>query len=802
MVLTPPERDGREAPTRSHGLIRRRIVCRGTVQGVGFRPAVVRLARRLGLAGLVRNDGEGATIEVEGGAASVTAFQMELVLELPPLARIEEREETPLAATGEQGFRVDASVSSTRRRALVPPDARVCAACRRELDDPRDRRHAHPFTTCTHCGPRFTLVESLPYDRERTSMARFPLCPECNSEYTDVNDRRFHAEPVCCPRCGPKLALFGADRALLAEGERVLPLARAALIAGEIVAVKGLGGFQLACRADDVAAVRRLRTAKQRATKPFAVMARDIVAARRLVRLRPEDEALLDSARGPILLAARRHDAAACAELAPGLDDLGVMLPTTPLHVELFRGAPYAALVMTSGNASDEPICRTDEEALKALSTIADVILVHEREIVRRCDDSVVRTLDEGHVLVRRSRGFVPEPVTLGFETPQPVLAFGAHLQNTVALAAGTAVFPSQHVGDLDTESARAFQLEVALGLEDFLQARADVIATDMHPDYPSTWLGRHLAVERGGTHIAVQHHVAHAAAVLGEHGRFPRAKARVGALVCDGTGFGPDGTAWGGEWLVLDGDLGWKRVARVEPVPLVGGERAVREPWRVAAAVLARAGLADEVRRLSLAARVPRAELDLLIDFSRRGSFPLASGAGRLFEAAGALLGLCARNGYEGEAAARLEALAARATSPSAWPEVRLPPDRPELPSSDLLTALARRSLAREGECDLAAGFHATFSALAAALAARVFEGDVRTIALGGGCFVNRLLQRELVSGLERAGFDVLVPRALPPGDGGLAYGQCVIAAAALARERVPTQIGDIPCASPSPCS
>lgn len=799
MVRTPFERGGGEAPPRERDLIRRRITCRGTVQGVGFRPAVVRLARRFELTGLVRNDAEGVTIEIEGTLADITSFGAALAVELPPLARIDSRAELSLPPTGEREFRVETSASGPRQHALVPPDARLCAACRAELDDPRDRRHDYPFTTCTHCGPRFTIVRALPYDRERTSMARFPLCAACRREYEDVGDRRFHAEPVCCPACGPKLALFGPDRAWLADHERALPLVRAALLSGRIAAIHGLGGFQLACRADDVAAVRRLRVAKRRATKPFAVLARDLAAARRIVHLRPEDEALLESARGPILLAPRLRDPSACDELAPGLDDLGVMLPTTPLHVELFRGAPYTALVMTSGNAGDEPICRSAEDALDALSELADVILVHEREVLRRCDDSVVRTAHDGHVLVRRSRGWVPEPVGLGVHAPRPILAFGAHLQDTVALGVRDQAFLSQHVGDLDTESARSFQLEVATGLEEFLETRANVIAVDLHPDYPSTWLGRRLATERDAALLPVQHHVAHAAATLGEHGRFPRADERVGALVLDGTGHGPDGTAWGGEWLVLGGGLRWSRVARLEPMPLVGGERAVREPWRVAAALLARAGLPGELYALPLAEHVEPKLLAALTAVATGRAFPLASGAGRLFEAAGALVAACTVNGYEGEAAARLEALALRASSPSAWTawdEVRPRDERLELPTTGLLTAAALRLLSREPAADVAAGFHATFVALAAGIARRAFDSDVRTIALGGGCLVNRHLRRELQRALEHAGFAVLLPRAIPPGDSGLAYGQCVVAAHALARDRFPCQIGDVPCA------
>ncbi|MCC6409322.1 MAG: carbamoyltransferase HypF, partial [Planctomycetes bacterium] len=453
-------------------MIRRRIRCRGTVQGVGFRPTVHRLASELGLAGSVRNDADGATIEIEGSVEAVRAFGARLSAELPPLARLDGTEESELAPRGERTFAVETSLAGPRRRALVPPDAKLCDACRAELDDPTDRRHAYPFTTCTHCGPRFTLVTALPYDRERTSMARFPLCARCAAEYADPRDRRFHAEPTCCPDCGPRVVLErcgGTARTggeLLASGEHALGLARAALASGRIVALQGLGGFQLACLADDSAALRRLRAEKRRPHRPFAVMVRDLATARELAVLRPEDERLLASPRAPILLAPRRASSAIAAEVAPESEDLGVLLPTTPLHVELFRCAPYRALVMTSGNLHDEPICRTVDEARSKLRGLADVLLSHEREVVRRCDDSVVRTLSNGHALVRRSRGYVPEPVALPLAAREPVLALGGHLQNTVALAVEGEAFASQHVGDLDTEPARAFQAEVASGLE------------------------------------------------------------------------------------------------------------------------------------------------------------------------------------------------------------------------------------------------------------------------------------------------------------------------------------------------
>jgi hydrogenase maturation protein HypF len=770
---------------------RLRLVCRGVVQGVGFRPAVHRLASSLGLGGFVRNAPEGVVIEVEGTDADVRAFAERLPRSLPPLARIDEMEATTAAPSGENAFSVLASQEGRRRQALVPPDSALCPDCRADMEDPANRRHNYPFTTCTNCGPRFTLVHTLPYDRERTSMACFPLCPACRREYEDPGDRRFHAEPVCCPECGPRLWLEEQGTGRSAQGVEAIREAQRALERGVIVAVKGFGGFQLACHAADDEAVARLRGRKHRPTKPFAVMVRDLETARRLVRLTPEEEALLASPHAPVLLAPALDGAAVAGGIAPGLGDLGVMLPTTPLHVELFRDARYDALVMTSGNASDEPICRGNREALTRLGSIADLFLLHDRDVVRRADDSVARTGPGGPALVRRGRGYVPEALPLPVTAPQPVLALGPYLQVTACLAVGEAAFCSQHVGDLDSEPARAFLAEAAHGLEEFLEAVGELLVVDPHPDYPSTWLGAELARERGARLLAVQHHLAHAAAVLAEHQCFPEPGQTAAAVSLDGTGWGPDGTAWGGEWLLLDGELAWRRLAHLEPLPLVGGEAAVLEPWRVAAAALAKTGSADLLPSLPLSRLVEPEKLAAVAGLASRPGWPRATGAGRVFEAAGALLGLVGVNGYEGEGAARLEALAAKASGPvEAWPEVRL--NDGVLPSAALLTALARRISAAEDPAATAAGFHSTFCRLAVELTQRVVPGGVRVVALGGGCLVNRLLRRGLGEGLSAAGYEPLLPVRLPAGDGGLSYGQAVVGVVAAARGVEPRLKGE----------
>ncbi len=778
--------------TPGTGRRRLRISCRGAVQGVGFRPFVFRLARELDLAGFVRNGPEGVTIEVEGAAAAVETFARRLPRELPPLARLDGLASRELSPRGEEGFTVAVSREGGREGALVPPDAALCGDCRREMEDPADRRHRYPFTGCASCGPRFTLVREFPWDRARTSMACFPLCDDCRREYGDPADRRFHTEPLCCPACGPRWWLAGPGGAEEATGNDALDRAARLLARGGILAVKGLGGFQLACRADLPEPVEELRRRKGRPAKPFALMARDPAAAERLVRLHGAGRELLTSPRGPIVLAPRRPGAAVAGAVAPGLADLGVMVPTTPLHVELFRRLPpeIDALVMTSGNVSDEPIARGNREAVRRLRGIADAFLLHDRDIVRRLDDSVVRDAPGGPILLRRARGWVPEPVPLPFAAPRPVLGVGAHLQVAPCALLGDLAFPGQHVGDLDTAPARAFHREALATLEAFLETTCPVLACDLHPDYASTWLAEELAAGRGGNPLRVQHHLAHGAAVLAEHGALPLAPGEVAAaIVLDGTGWGDDGTAWGGEWLVLRGTLEWERRARVSPMPLVGGERAVREPWRVAVALLAGRGLPGW---LFGSTRVPRALVAEVARLAAGGGWPLACGAGRVFEASGALLGLAPENRYEGEAAIRLEAAASGAVDPGelAAGHARMP-DLPgveprlaagkmaELPAGDLLAAAAGRLLAGDPVPVVAAAIHGAFCRLAAELARRVFPPGI-PVALGGGCLANRFLAVELPRRLADAGFRPLLPRAVPPGDGGIALGQAVLAARA----------------------
>ncbi len=764
-----------------------RVRCTGAVQGVGFRPFIHRLATALGLDGWVLNDPDGVLMEVEGPARSVEQFLERLPSSLPQLARLDvfEHHEVP-QQPHDVGFRVLESRGGHRRRALVPPDAALCRECRSEMDDPSDRRHRYAFTGCAGCGPRFSLVHHLPYDRDQTTMHCFRMCEECEQEYKNPGDRRFHTEPICCPSCGPDLWFqVSPDDSAAIHGEAALEAAVEALQRSEIVAIKGLGGFQLACRADSAEAVSNLRRRKNRPTKPLAVMAPCLNELEELVSIGAEERELLLGPRSPIVLAQARPNTRVQADVAPGIDDLGVMLPTTPLHVELFlRGAPWP-LVMTSGNLSDEPIATGNREALRTLRGVADAFLMHDRDIARRVDDSVVRTSPQGPILVRRARGWVPEPIELAEPSPHPVLALGAHLQVTACLLSQCQAIPSQHVGDLETEAARLFLQEVVGGLEDFLDIEAVVLAADLHPDYGSTLLARRLAERRGARLEYVQHHLAHVASVLGEHGLLPGPDPSAVGIILDGTGWGPDGTAWGGEWLVVERNLAWHRPEHLGLFPLVGGERAVREPWRVAVAILERSGEGELLSRLPLAKLVDSSSLAAVRRLAGSDQWPMASGAGRVFEAMGALLGLVERNGWEGESAARLEALATVTDDVPAWPEVDT--EDPGNFPTQALGAAARRLLNGEPAPSVARGFHETLATLATRVALRLRHDSGVPVVLGGGCFVNRLLLTSTVRRLHAVGARVHWPQRLPPGDGGLAFGQAAWTAAVLrARERM----------------
>jgi hydrogenase maturation protein HypF len=703
---------------------RRRYRVTGVVQGVGFRPFVYGLARREGLGGFVLNDGEGVVIEAEG--RELDRFAAELANEAPPLARVDSVTAVALEPVGEREFRILESIPSARS-ALIPADVATCDDCLRELFDPDDRRYRYPFVNCTQCGPRFTIVREVPYDRPNTTMAGFPLCEDCRREYEDPADRRFHAEPIACPVCGPKLSMRLED-------------AVEALRDGSIVAVKGLGGYHLACDGASEEAVARLRGRKHREDKPFALMT---ARPAELVVLDEAERELLESSERPIVLLRRRRDAPVAPSVAPGTEWLGVMLPYTPLHHLLLHDFG-GALVMTSGNRSDEPIAYEDDEGRTRLAGIADAFLAHDRRIHRRCEDSVVRS---GFPL-RRSRGFVPGALRLPVAAKRPLVAAGAELKSTFCVARGEEAFLSPHLGDLDSELAyRAFVTDLELYLR-MLDVEPDLVAHDLHPEYLATkW-----ALEQEAELVGVQHHHAHAAACLAEHGETGEAL----AVVFDGTGYGTDGTFWGGEILRCD-LTAFERVAHLEPVPLPGGEAAIRQPWRMAAVHLERAGVPVPYGRW------PEVRASLSVNA------PLSSGMGRLFDAVAALLGVRHEVSYEGQAAIELEHLAgATPADPYAWRFGE---------ATELVTACyleARDGRPRE---EVAARFHETVAAGAAEACAEA--GEPRTVVLSGGSFQNLRLLASTCRRLEEHGFRVLTHRRVPPNDGGISYGQAAIAAA-----------------------
>jgi len=724
--------------TATTAVERRRLTVRGVVQGVGFRPFVSRLATERGLGGFVLNTGAGVEVEVEGEAQAVADFERALVLDAPRLARIDALGSEVVPALGDAAFAILPS-RAVRGTALIPPDVATCDACLRELFDPADRRYRYPFVNCTQCGPRFTIVERVPYDRPNTTMAGFPLCDGCRREYEDPADRRFHAEPIACPVCGPRLSMPLEDAA-------------AVLLAGGILAVKGLGGYHLACDATDEAAVSRLRARKSREEKPLAVM----TAAPELIAvLEPEERDLLAGPPRPIVLLRRRPDAAVAESVAPGSPWLGVMLPYTPLH-HLLCADLDRPLVMTSGNRSDEPIAFADADAERRLAGIADAFLGHDRPIHRRCEDSVVRV---GFPL-RRSRGHTPSALPLPVETPVTVVAAGAELKSTFCVARGREAHLSAHLGDLDDEPAyRAFLTDLELYLA-MLAAAPDAVACDLHPEYLSTKWAREQELPL----VEVQHHHAHAAACLAEHGRTAEAL----AVVLDGTGLGTDGTLWGGEVLRCDLES-FERVAHLEPVTLPGGEAAIREPWRVAAAFLEQAGLPVPVER-SPFDRWP------LVRQSLEVNAPLSSGAGRLFDAVASLLDVRHRVSYEGQAAIELEQLAG-STRVDGYP---CGLEDGVVRSGDLIGAVLADLEAGRPRDEIAAAFH---EGVAAAFARACAEsGGPETVVLSGGSFQNLRLLDSTRARLEALGFEILSHRLVPPNDGGISYGQAAVAAARLA--------------------
>jgi hydrogenase maturation protein HypF len=766
------------APTRT----RARARVDGVVQGVGFRPFAHRLAGEHALSGWVHNDRRGVLLEVEGAAVAVERFLERLTEEAPPLAVIERLRAEPMLPTGEAGFRILPSERAGAAAALVSPDVAPCADCLAELFDPSDRRYRYPFLNCTNCGPRFTIIRGLPYDRALTTMAAFEMCAACRAEYADPASRRFHAQPNACSDCGPTARMTDAAGRTLAV-EDPLSAAAAALLAGQIVAVKGIGGYHLACRADDEAAVAELRRRKRREEKAFALMAGDLDAARALVDLTPGEEDLLCGRERPIVIARRRAGANVAEAVAPRSPDLGVMLPCTPLHHLLLADAGVP-LVMTSGNASDEPIAYLDDDALLRLGTVADAMLVHDRPIQVRADDSVVRSLGAGSsnaLMLRRSRGYVPATLELPVAAP-PLLACGAELKSTFCLASGTRAWVGHHIGDLKSwETLRAFRDGIA-HFEELFGVAPRVLAHDLHPDYRSSA----YAHERDGVAlVAVQHHHAHFAACLAEHGERGPA---IGAIY-DGSGLGSDGTIWGGEILV-GGLERVERVGHLEPVRLPGGDAAVREPWRMACAWLL-ASLDGEAHPTApIAARVEEARWEQVAELARTGTAsPITTSIGRLFDAVAALCGIRMTVHEEGRAAVELEAVAAPSER-GAYPLALIDGYVLRLDARETVRAIVDDLAGGAPASVVSARFHNGLAAATAAALSRLAERHgVATTVLSGGVFQNRLLLERCAEALACSGLRVLIPRQLPPNDGAISYGQAAVAAARISGQVRPCE-------------
>ena len=795
-----------ETLTTNQNTRRLGIEIRGAVQGVGFRPYVYRLAHEMKLPGWVLNDSRGVFIQVEGPKDILDIFLRRLPIEKPPRAVIHNLEANWLAPQGFEAFEIRHSEEEGTKSVVMLPDIATCPDCLAEVLDKGDRRHRYPFTNCTNCGPRFTIIRALPYDRPNTTMSGFPMCADCGSEYTEPMDRRFHAQPNACPACGPQLALWDREGNTQATGDLALRQAADVLRQGEILAIKGLGGFHLMVDGRSATAVARLRQRKARYEKPLALMVSDVEAARRICQVRPEEEALLESPESPIVLLQRIQFAGIAAEVAPDNPRLGLMLPYTPLH-HLLLGELGFPVVATSGNLSDEPICIDNGEALERLGGIADLFLVHDRPIQRHVDDSVVAAVAGEAQPIRRARGLAPMPIVTPRPLP-PLLAVGAHLKNTVALSVGDKIFLSQHIGDMETPQAFGAFEAVTRDFLAMYEADPVAVVNDLHPDYPSTrWVERavegdvtelrgdedwkHLLV--GKPTFAVQHHHAHLAACLMEH----EVETRALGVTWDGTGYGTDGTVWGGEFLLGD-TASFSRVCRLRPFHLPGGDAAVKQPRRCGLALLWEM-LGDEAldrSDLTPVQAFDEAELRLLGHMLESGlNSPRTTSAGRLFDAVASILGIQQRVSFEGQAAMAVEWLADKSllaaypvvvARPSADRELfkPAPEDRDEILEIDwqpMVEAMIEDSRRGVDVGIIAARFHNALVEAILAVAKVVGEPKV---ALTGGCFQNRLLTERASQRLREAGFDVLLHRQVPPNDGGISLGQIAVAAARMAKE------------------
>jgi hydrogenase maturation protein HypF len=758
-------------------VVRLRIRVSGIVQGVGFRPFIYRLARERNLCGYVLNNPSGVEVEVEGPLGAVSDFLPSIVRERPARARVDSLSAHFVDVKSESGFRIRQSEVSTERSVLISPDIATCEDCLKELREASDRRYRYPFINCTNCGPRYTIIRDIPYDRSNTTMDAFRLCHQCDQEYQDPGDRRFHAEPNACWACGPEVVLRDGSGSPVACDDPIR-CAAALLADGKIIAVKGLGGFHLAVNAADDGAVDRLRELKHREEKPLAVMARDVEAVRAFAEIGPdEEELLLDPAR-PIVLVKKLKGSPISESVAPGNRNLGVMLPYTPVHHLLLDGG-LPALVMTSGNISEEPIAVDIEDALARLGGIADYYLDHNREILSRCDDSVTRVMDGETLFLRRSRGYVPLPLDSKIAGPS-LLACGAHLKNTVAVTRGSDVFVSQHIGDLENLAAYEFFRTSIERLQNIVDVEPSVVVYDLHPDYLSTRYALGLPVE---TKVGVQHHHAHIASCLGEAGIDGPA---IG-IALDGTGYGPDGTIWGCE-VLKSTRAEYRREAHLEVVGMPGGEKAVIEPWRMAVSHVHKA-FGEDVAGIDLAGLLGRDEKEIRTVsgmLQRDLNCPATSSCGRLFDAVSAICGIRRRISFEGQAAIELE-MAAREDIDQAYAiDIREVEGGLVISPGAMIREVVSGVLAGLDPGTVSARFHNWLVASLVEVALRLrSKHGIGVVALSGGCFQNEILLRKMKWALGENGFDVIINTQVPTNDGGISFGQAVVAAARLERRK-----------------
>ncbi|MGB8507006.1 MAG: carbamoyltransferase HypF [Pyrinomonadaceae bacterium] len=761
---------------------RAQILVRGLVQGVGFRPYIFALATGRALRGRVLNNTTGVLIDVEGDDRAIEEFINEITSNPPPLSQIESIQRRDISdAANYRDFRIVESATNGERLTPISADTGTCADCLEELFDPANRRYRYPFINCTNCGPRFTIIEGIPYDREQTTMRDFEMCTDCRAEYENPLDRRFHAEPTACPRCGPRLSLTEADgRAVeLDDGEDIIGRVRLLLSAGKIVVIKGIGGFHLSCDATDAAAVERLRQRKYREDKPFALMAKSIAVIKEYCLVSEAEEALLNSVRRPVVLLERRVDARLAEAVAPCVNTLGFMLPYTPLHhliVENFD----RPLVMTSGNVSDEPICYEDDEANRRLNRLADYFLSHDRRIHIRTDDSVARIAVGREMILRRSRGYAPAPVRVGFTFEREILACGAELKNTFCLTRGPYAFLSHHIGDLENlETLSSFEQ----GIEHYkrlFHLHPEVVAYDLHPEYLSTKYA--LALEGTQTKIGVQHHHAHVASCMADN----RVEGEVIGVAMDGLGFGTDGRMWGGEFFVADFQAA-ERIAHLAYIPMPGGAKAIREPWRMAAVYLHRA-LGDDFlnTEIPFVQNLDRRAWTTLRRMTETGTnSPETSSMGRLFDAVSCLLGLRSVVNYEGQAAIELEAIADRSRIQGY--EFEFAEDGSIICAEAVIRRAVEDLLEGLAPQTVSAKFHFGVAALIATIARRVRdERKLNRVALSGGVFQNMFLLENTCRMLKADGFEVLTHSRVPTNDGGISLGQAAVASARLASGRI----------------